>query len=95
MMKILVWDTSFKKAFKRLIRKNPNIGYKIFYVLEVLSNDPFTPALKSHKLKGQLDGLWSCSVDYDCRIIYKFEEDNETKEELIVLIDIGNHDEVY
>jgi addiction module RelE/StbE family toxin len=94
-MKAVVWDTSFKKAFKQLIRKNPNIESKIFDVLELLSNDPFVATLKSYKLKGQLDGLWSCSVEYDCRIVYKFEEDSETKEELIVLIDIGNHDEVY
>jgi mRNA interferase YafQ len=94
-MKTLVWGASFKKAFKKIIRKNPNLEDKIFNILELLANDHFIPSLKSHKLKGQLDGLWSCSVEYDCRIIYKFEEDSETQEELIILIDIGSHDEVY
>jgi len=51
--------------------------------------------LKAHKLRGSLEGLWALRREYDCRIIYNFEQDSETKEELIVLIDIGTHDEVY
>jgi mRNA interferase YafQ len=56
-MKTLVWGASFKKAFKKIIRKNPNLEDKIFNILELLANDHFIPSLKSHKLKGQLDGL--------------------------------------
>jgi mRNA-degrading endonuclease YafQ of YafQ-DinJ toxin-antitoxin module len=51
--------------------------------------------LKSHKLGGNLAGLWSCSVTYDCRIIFNFSEDEELLEMVILLIDIGSHDEVY
>ena len=68
---------------------------KILAVLELLSDDPFTTSLKSHKLTGQLDGLWSCSVAYDCRIIFAFRKDPITGDDLIVLVDIGSHDEVY
>ncbi|MEH1768439.1 type II toxin-antitoxin system RelE/ParE family toxin [Nostoc sp.] len=59
------------------------------------SDDPFTPSLKSHKLTGNLAGLWSCSVAYDCRIIFIFSEDEKLLEMVILLIDIGSHDEVY
>lgn len=92
---ILTTDSKFKKNFRRLIKKNPQLKSKILAVLELLSNDPFTPSLKSHKLTGQLEGLWSCSVTYDCRIIFAFRKDSITAEDLIVLIDIGSHDEVY
>lgn len=68
---------------------------KILAVLELLSDDPFQPSFKSHKLTGQLEGLWSCSVSYDCRIIFAFKKEAETEKEVIVLIDIGSHDEVY
>jgi len=61
----------------------------------LLSNDPFTPSLKSHKLAGYLQGLWSFSVAYDCRIIFTFAEDEDSEDSLIVLINIGSHDEVY
>jgi addiction module RelE/StbE family toxin len=92
---ILTTDNKFKKSFKRLVRKNPQLQTKILSVLELLSNDPFTPSLKSHKLTGQLEGLWSCSVAYDCRIIFAFRKDPITGDDLIVLVDIGTHDEVY
>ncbi|MDB9319252.1 MULTISPECIES: type II toxin-antitoxin system YafQ family toxin [Cyanophyceae] len=94
-MKLLVWDTSFKRAFKRVIRKNPQLEGKIFEILELLASDIFNPVLKSHKLSGQLEGLWACSVAYDCRIIYTLEQSQDAQEEIIVLVDIGSHDEVY
>ncbi|MBD2298103.1 type II toxin-antitoxin system mRNA interferase toxin, RelE/StbE family [Nostoc sp. FACHB-190] len=94
-MRVLVWDSSFKRAFKRVIRKNPRLEEKIFEVLELLVADPFTHSLKSHKLKGDLEGLWACWVEYDCRIIYTFQPNPDNDEDMIVLIDIGTHDEVY
>ncbi|WP_243146596.1 hypothetical protein [Scytonema sp. UIC 10036] len=60
-----------------------------------MANDPFTPSLKSHKLTGDLEGLWSCSVAYDCRIIFNSSEDENLLEMVILLIDIGSYDEVY
>ncbi|MGC9524905.1 MAG: type II toxin-antitoxin system YafQ family toxin [Limnospira sp.] len=92
---ILTTDKKFKRQFKRLVKKNPQLQDQILAVLETLSNDPFTPSLKSHKLTGQLEGLWSCSVTYNCRIVFAFKTDVETGENLIVLVDIGSHDEVY
>ena len=64
-------------------------------ILELLSKEPFAPSLKSHKLAGKLDGLWSCSVAYDYRIIFAFRKDTTTEKDLIVLVDIGSHDDVY
>jgi mRNA interferase YafQ len=92
---ILTTDERFRRRFKRLVKKNPQLQDKILAVLALLGNDPFTPSLKSHKLTGQLQGLWSCSVAYDCRIIFAFKKDSVTEEDLIVLVDIGSHDEVY
>lgn len=65
----IVWDNSFKRAFRKLVKKNPEMGDKIINVLKLLAIDPLIPSLKSHKLTGSLEGLWSCSVSYDCRII--------------------------
>jgi addiction module RelE/StbE family toxin len=88
-------ENSFKRAFKRLVKKNPQIQEKVLSVLQLLTEEPFHPSLKSHKLTGELDGLWSCSVNYDCRIIYELVKDETTEEEYINVIDIGCHDEVY
>ncbi|MEM9451267.1 MAG: type II toxin-antitoxin system YafQ family toxin [Cyanobacteria bacterium P01_E01_bin.6] len=78
-----------------MVKKNPQLQDKILATLEMLNNDPFTPSLKSHKLTGKLEGLWACSVAYDCRIVFAFKQELETGEDLIVLVDIGSHDEVY
>ena len=94
-MRTLIWNNSFKRAFKRFVRKNPQLQEKILATLRTLESDPFTSSLKSHKLSGQLEGLWACSVAYDCRIIFAFREDESIANRAIVLIDIGTHDEVY
>ena len=94
-MKSLVLGSSFKRAFKRLIKRQPELEQRIKERLALLATDPFEPLLETHKLKGKLAGTWSCSVDYDCRIVFEFVENPETQEEEIFLIDIGSHDEVY
>ena len=57
-MKLVAYK-SFKRAFKKLIKKNPQLQAKVLNILDLLANDPFTPSLKSHKLTGELDGYWS------------------------------------
>ena len=34
-------------------------------------------------------------VEYDCRIVFTFEKGPDSEIDLIVLVDIGKHDEVY
>ena len=94
-MKKLFWDASFRRAFKRHTRNNPTLQNRIFQVLDRLAEDPFYPTLKTHKLSGQLEGLWACWVEYDCRIVFAFEPDPDEGEDMIILIDLGTHDEVY
>ena len=94
-MRRLVWGTSFRRAFKKAVRKNPRLSEAILDVIGRLARDPFEPSLKTHKLQGQLQGLWACWVEYDCRIVLSFQQDDDAGAEVIVLIDIGTHDEVY
>jgi mRNA interferase YafQ len=94
-MRKLYWYTSFQRAFKRRTRNNPALQSRAFQVLEGLAQDPFQPMLKTHKLSGQLKGLWACWAEYDCRIVFAFEPDPDGGEDMIVLVDMGTHDEVY
>ena len=94
-MRKLAWDASFRRAFRGRTRNNASWRNRIFQVLARLAENPFHPALKTHKLSGQLKGLWACWVGYDCRIIFAFEPDPETGDEMIALVDLGTHDEVY
>ena len=83
-MRLITWDASFRRAFKRQTRNNSNLERRIFEVIELMT----------HKLRGRLEGLWACWVEHDCRIVFAFEP-AESGEDRIVLIDIGTHDEVY
>jgi addiction module RelE/StbE family toxin len=94
-MKNLVWSPTFIRAFKRLVRKNPELRTQIEQVLQQLAEDPFHPSLRSHKLKGDLSGIWSCSIDYSNRILFKFVNNPDSGESEIFLLTLGSHDDVY
>ena len=94
-MRRLVWESSFLKAFKRATRRAPDLSDKVFRTLQRLFENPSDPVLKTHKLSGRLSGLWACWVEYDCRIVFAFKLDSDGQEQLILLVDIGTHDEVY
>ncbi len=84
----------FKKDASRILKKNPELREKLADTLLLLKSDIFNPALKTHKLKGELKGLYSSSWGYDLRIIFKL-SGREEDEKVIELITTGTHDEVY
>lgn len=91
----LVWTSAFSRAFKRFSSESSIASSKIEQTLEKLLADPFHPSLKTHKLKGELEGRWSCSIDYSNRIIFRFETNSNSGEEEVFLLVLGSHDEVY
>ena len=94
-MRKLIWGNTFKRAFKRTIKKHPNLQEDIKTALKLLIKDPFDPRLETHKLKGKLSGSWACSAGYDSRIIFDFVKRKAHKEDDIFLTEIGTHEEVY
>jgi mRNA-degrading endonuclease YafQ of YafQ-DinJ toxin-antitoxin module len=44
---------------------------------------------------GNLDDIWSCSIDYSYQILFEFVTDPETDERAILLLNIGSHDDIY
>lgn len=68
-MRTLVWSSASVRAFKRAVRRQPDLQAKVEQTLQQLVRDPFHPTLHSHKLKGELAGTWACSVDYENRIV--------------------------
>lgn len=94
-MRTLIWSSTFIGAFKRVVKKQPDLRGDIENTLRLLVEDPFAPQLETHKLKGKLAGSWACNVGYDMRIIFDFVKSKRQKEADIFLIEIGTHDEVY
>ena len=94
-MKTLVWSATFVRAFKRSTKRDPALKERAADTLRQLAKDPFHPTLHSHKLKGELSGVWACTVDYDNRILFEFTTNLDINEEEIYLLTMGTHDEVY
>ena len=68
------FSKSFKRAFKRIIRSNKISEDDFFEKLDVFSNNPFEPNLRTHKLSGKLKHLWAFSLGYDLRVVFIFEK---------------------
>ena len=86
----ITFNSSFKRDFKKKIKGNQNIEVKYWEKINLFLKNPFDPQLRTHKLSGKLEELWSFTIDYDLRVESYFLENDR-----VVFINIGKHDEVY
>jgi mRNA interferase YafQ len=94
-MRELVLSPKFERAFRRLAGKNPALQPQIETALRRMAENLNDPRLKTHHLSGQLAGLHACSVAYDCRIVFSKQKHPKTGAEVLLLVNIGTHEEVY
>lgn len=85
-MKLVICQR-FDQDLKRLIKNNRQYQNKVRKTLKLLNINPVHPSLRLHKLGGQNN--YSISVDMSVRIIIHFEE------EMVFLLRIGRHEQVY
>jgi mRNA-degrading endonuclease YafQ of YafQ-DinJ toxin-antitoxin module len=74
MTRRLLRSSAFLSRAKRILRKRPQAAQDLQSALELLAADCFHPHIKTHKLKGELEGSWACSAGYDLRIVFNFVE---------------------
>lgn len=84
---------TFARAAKRFLKKHPDRVESLHATLTMMETDVFHPKLRSHKLKGDFEGRWACSGGYDVRIIFSLGQVDGV--EVIQLLTLGSHDEVY
>jgi addiction module RelE/StbE family toxin len=87
---IVQFSSSFKRAYKKRLKKQPDLEVLFRQRLTLYVENCFHPRLKTHKLSGRLETYWSFSLAYDLRVIFQFISDDE-----VIFLDIGTHDEVY
>lgn len=68
----LVWDSGFKRSYKRRISPQPMLQERFWGAIERFAEDPFAKDLRTHKLTGDLSGCRAFSVDEDCRVVFMF-----------------------
>ena len=93
MKRTLLRSSSFVRAARKSTNRQRSVALPIQTTLELLAEDAFHPRLRTHKLKGRLEGSWACSAGYDLRVVFKFVQHEGA--EAILLETIGTHEEVY
>jgi addiction module RelE/StbE family toxin len=81
------------KASSRFLRKAKKLrepqATMLRAVLRRLALNPRDAVLGTHRLKGELDGYWGCTVDDDLRLLFRWQKDE------LFLVNLGSHDQVY
>jgi len=81
----------YEKRAIKFLKKHKDLYEKYKKTIELLQNDPYHPSLRLHRLQGRMNAFSSVSINMKYRIVI----DLIIVEEIIILIDIGSHDDVY
>jgi mRNA-degrading endonuclease YafQ of YafQ-DinJ toxin-antitoxin module len=87
----LIYPESYVRRARKFLKKHPELISQYRKTLNLLELDPFHTALRLHKLEGRMKGLSAVSINISYRIVLSF----EIRDQQILLINVGNHDEVY
>ncbi len=86
----VIFGRQFKIAYKQRIQSDAKLKALFEQSMALFIQNPQEPSIRTHRLHGILADHYAFSVDFDCRVIFK-----KISEDTILLVDIGNHDEVY
>jgi mRNA-degrading endonuclease YafQ of YafQ-DinJ toxin-antitoxin module len=87
----LIYTESYIKRAKRFLKKHPEIVGQYEKTLKLLEIKPHHPSLRLHQLKGKLKDLHSVSINISYRITIEFYFNDKE----IILINVGQHDDIY
>jgi mRNA-degrading endonuclease YafQ of YafQ-DinJ toxin-antitoxin module len=83
----------FLKRFNSITKNDQQLKRRVKKTLELLQLDPYYPSLHTHKvINDQWGEVLSSRVTGDIRIIWTFDKENRL---ILILLEIGGHDEVY
>lgn len=85
-----LFASKFRKHFTQRIVNTPSLRKKFDARLILFLDNPKSPLLNDHALKGDQSGRRSFSITGDIRVIYR--KINDTG---VMLLDIGTHNQVY
>ncbi len=82
--------TARSKKAERQFYDVINSRHDVREKLQRLKNNP-RRELDAHKLKGKLEGKWSCWLGSDLRLIYEIDDENKE----IIIVAAGSHKEYF
>ncbi len=90
-MPTIISTKHYEKRFKKFKKQHPELRDQYIKTIRLIGTDPAHPSLRLHKLKGGLSDFYSVSINMKYRIILDF----IIRDDQIILIDIGSHEELY
>lgn len=75
--------SEFQKSFRKIPKPIQNLAVKKD---QYFREDAFDIRLRTHKLRGELEGYWAYSINQKYRILFRFIKDDE-----VIYYDIGTH----
>ena len=80
----IAYKPRFIRQFGKLV---PDLQEEVESTIELLRDRENYKRLKVHKLHGPLAGCYSCSVNYNYRIVFIYEGTDQ-----VILLAVGDHD---
>lgn len=87
----LIFTETYSRNTLCWIKKHPDLKSQYLKTLKLLEANPFHPSLRLHSLSGRLQGLHSISINLSYRITLEL----IVRDEEIILVNVGDHDQVY
>ncbi len=87
----LVYTKSYVRLARKFLKQHPDLEKQYASTLKLLEVNPFHPSLRLHRLKGRLKDLHAVSINIRYRILIHF----IIREETIIPVSVGSHDEMY
>jgi mRNA-degrading endonuclease YafQ of YafQ-DinJ toxin-antitoxin module len=87
----LIFTHSYEEKVKKFLKKHPEVEKRYTKTLQLLELNPFHPSLRLHQFKTSNFEGYSISINLTYRISLEF----ILTEKEILLINIGDHKEIY
>jgi mRNA-degrading endonuclease YafQ of YafQ-DinJ toxin-antitoxin module len=87
----IIYTHSYEEKARRFLKRHPEIKKQYHKTLELLELNPFHPSLRLHQFKTRNFIGFSISINLSYRISLEF----QVSENEIILINVGDHQEIY
>ncbi len=87
----LVFTEQYTRKAAKFIKNHPDVENQYAKTLQLLEINPHHASLRLHALKGKLDGLHRISINLKYRITLTM----IVTEKEIILVNVGDHSQVY
>ena len=79
----------FQKRLATFLSRHPDLSAAVDEVMVLIQQNPASPSLRTHALKGAFAGCCACRLSRDYRIVFVLEPDG------VIFIDVDTHYDVY